>query len=48
MKRRALIVLTLGLIATLSMPIGAYLKLGAKIGTRTVTLKWSSHERRNR
>lgn len=41
MKPRALIVLTLGLVAWLSLPIGAYLKLGAKIGTRTVTLKWS-------
>ena len=41
MKRRAAIVLTAVLIAALSVPIGAYLKLGTKIGTRTVTLKWS-------
>lgn len=41
MKRRALIVLTLVLVASVSVPIGAYLKLGTKIGTRTVTLKWS-------
>ena len=41
MKRRAGMVLTVVLVAALSVPTGAYLKLGAKIGTRTVTLKWS-------
>jgi len=41
MKRRAAIILTAVLVATVSVPIGAYLKLGTKIGTRTVTLKWS-------
>jgi hypothetical protein len=41
MRRRAAILLTVVIVATLSVPMGAYLKLGTKIGTRTVTLKWS-------
>jgi matrixin len=41
MKGRAAIVLTAVLVAMLSVPMRGYLKLGTKIGTRTVTLKWS-------
>src|SRR4029078_12628744 len=33
--------LTAGLISICSFPTAAYLKLGTKVGTRTVTLKWS-------
>lgn len=41
MKRGAAILLTVALVACFSVPTAAYLKLGSKIGTRTVTLKWS-------
>ncbi len=41
MRRRAAILLTVVIVAVLSVPMRAYLKLGTKIGTRTVTLKWS-------
>lgn len=41
MRARTTMALTCGLVAALSMPLGAYLKLGTKVGTRTVTLKWS-------
>ena len=41
MSRRLAILITLALIASYSTPIAAYLKLGTKIGARTVTLKWS-------
>jgi Matrixin len=41
MKRGAATFLTAALVAMLSDPAAAYLKLGTKVGTRTVTLKWS-------
>jgi hypothetical protein len=40
-RRCAAILLTAGLVAATSVPAAAYLKLGTKAGTRTVTLKWS-------
>jgi hypothetical protein len=41
MKRGAAVLLTAALVAGFSAPAAAYLKLGTRIGTRTVTLKWS-------
>lgn len=41
MRRRAAILITLSLVAIYSVPAGAYLKLGTKVGTRTVTLLWT-------
>ena len=41
MKRAAALFLTAALLVAFSAPALAYLKLGTKIGTRTVTLKWS-------
>lgn len=41
MKRLLTLVLTAALVAGSSMPVTAYLKLGSKVGTRTITLKWS-------
>lgn len=41
MKRVAAILLTTALVAAASIPASAYLKLGTRAGTRTVTLKWS-------
>lgn len=40
MKRRAVLLLTLVLVAVASAPAAAYLKLGSRVGTRTLTLKW--------
>lgn len=41
MKRGAAVLVTAALVGVVSAPAAAYLKLGTKIGTRTVTLKWS-------
>jgi hypothetical protein len=41
MKRAAALFLTAGVVTIFSVPTAAYLKLGTKIGTRTVTLKWA-------
>ena len=41
MKRRAALVIAVGLVCLASVPVSAYLKLGTRAGTRTVTLKWS-------
>jgi hypothetical protein len=41
MKRLAAIVVTATLVGLASIPVSAYLKLGTRAGTRTVTLKWS-------
>ena len=41
MKRGAAVFVTAALVAVFSAPAAAYLKLGTKVGTRTVTLKWS-------
>lgn len=40
MSRRIALLLTLALVAGTVAPAQAYLKLGAKVGTRTLTLKW--------
>ena len=40
MKHFVALALTAALVAASSMPVAAYLKLGSKVGTRTVTLKW--------
>jgi hypothetical protein len=40
MIRRAFVLLTLALVVAASAPASAYLKLGSRVGTRTVTLKW--------
>jgi hypothetical protein len=40
MRRLAAIVLTAAFVALTAMPVAAYLKLGTRAGTRTVTLKW--------
>ncbi len=40
MRRRAVLLLTLVLVAAASSTATAYLKLGARVGTRTITLKW--------
>jgi hypothetical protein len=40
MKRIAAVILTATLVVTASVPASAYLKLGTRAGTRTVTLKW--------
>ena len=42
MKRAAVVVAVLASISVLAEPVGAYLKLGSRVGTRTVTLKWNS------
>ena len=39
MTRRRLFVLS-SLILLTAAPLGAYLKLGSRVGTRTVTLQW--------
>ena len=41
MKRAAAVLLTAALVAVSSAPTAAYLKLGTRVGTRTVTLKWT-------
>jgi hypothetical protein len=41
MNRGAAVFMTAALVAVCSVPAAAYLKLGTKVGTRTVTLKWS-------
>lgn len=41
MKRLMAVVLTAVLVGAFPVPTAAYLKLGSKVGTRTVTLKWS-------
>jgi matrixin len=41
MTRLVALGLTAALVAASSTPTAAYLKLGSKVGTRTVTLKWS-------
>ena len=41
MKRGGALCVTAALVAVFSAPAAAYLKLGTKVGTRTVTLKWS-------
>ncbi|HTH02703.1 MAG TPA: matrixin family metalloprotease [Vicinamibacterales bacterium] len=41
MKRGAAVLLTAALVAVSSAPTAAYLKLGTRVGTRTVTLKWT-------
>jgi len=41
MTRGAVLFLTGALVAVFSVPTAAYLKLGTRVGTRTVTLKWS-------
>jgi hypothetical protein len=41
MRRLAPIVLTAAFVAITAMPVAAYLKLGTRVGTRTVTLKWA-------
>ncbi len=40
MTRRAPLLLALAIVAAATAPADAYLKLGSRIGTRTVTLKW--------
>ncbi len=40
MSRRAALLLTLALVAGAAAPAQAYLKLGSRVGTRTLTLKW--------
>jgi hypothetical protein len=40
LKRGALLLLTLALVGAASAPAAAYLKLGSRVGTRTLTLKW--------
>lgn len=41
MRRIAAWAAAAALLASATVPLGAYLKLGTRIGTRTVTLKWS-------
>ena len=41
MKRLVAVALTAALMGVSSVPVAAYLKLGSKVGTRTITLKWS-------
>ncbi|HEU4938134.1 MAG TPA: matrixin family metalloprotease [Vicinamibacterales bacterium] len=41
MTRGAVLFLTGALVAVFSAPTAAYLKLGTRVGTRTITLKWS-------
>jgi hypothetical protein len=41
MKRLVAVALTVALVGASSAPAAAYLKLGSKVGTRTITLKWS-------
>jgi hypothetical protein len=41
LKRAALFVLTAAFVALAVMPAAAYLKLGTRAGTRTVTLRWA-------
>jgi matrixin len=41
MKRGAAVFLTAVLVVVSSLPTAAYLKLGTRVGTRTITLKWS-------
>lgn len=40
MTRRAILLLTAGIIIAASAPASAYLKLGSRVGERTITLKW--------
>lgn len=40
MMRRAILLATLAIIVAASASASAYLKLGSRVGTRTVTLKW--------
>lgn len=40
MRARAALLLALALVAASSVPTDAYLKLGSRVGTRTLTLKW--------
>jgi hypothetical protein len=40
LKRRAVWLLTLALVAAATAPAAAYLKLGSRVGTQTLTLKW--------
>jgi hypothetical protein len=40
LKRRVALLLTLALVAAASAPASAYLKLGSRVDTRTLTLKW--------
>jgi hypothetical protein len=41
LKRLAVLLLTLALVGAASAPAAAYLKLGSRVGTQTLTLKWS-------
>jgi hypothetical protein len=41
MRRATTLVVTLAFLCMGSMPLHAYLKLGSRVGTRTVTLKWN-------
>lgn len=41
MKRAASLALVVIVLAVCSVPLAAYLKLGSRVGTRTVTLKWT-------
>src|SRR3954470_2557433 len=41
MNRGAAVFVTAALVTVSAVPAAAYLKLGTKVGTRTVTLKWS-------
>jgi hypothetical protein len=41
MKSRAALLVTIALLVCASAPASAYLKLGSRVGTRTVTLKWN-------
>jgi hypothetical protein len=40
-RHLAAVILTVTLVGAASVPASAYLKLGTRLGTRTVTLKWS-------
>jgi len=41
MKRRTALILTAALVVVAAVPASAYLKLGSRVGARTVTLKWT-------
>ena len=41
MKRAASLALVVVILAVFSVPMAAYLKLGTRVGTQTVTLKWT-------
>jgi hypothetical protein len=40
MKKLCAVLLTIACVAVATVPLSAYLKLGSRIGTRTVTLQW--------